>query len=158
MKRPTAAVWVFISYAVVILAAVTACVDTTLVVNFGPFPSAEVAGHAETEVDWLDPQSENATACTESFAALELQKYLRQITGRTNDFSIVSTASVPRGELLLIGGPASNATTRQLAGELGVDAAKLTAVGNEEMSASNRHAKRLKPFQMASITAQRILV
>jgi hypothetical protein len=51
-----------------------------------------------------------------------------------------------------------NATTRQLAGELGVDAAKLTAVGNEEMSASNRHAKRLKPFQMASITAQRILV
>ena len=37
-----------------ILAAWPACADTAIVVNFGPYPSAEAAGHAEAQVNWLD--------------------------------------------------------------------------------------------------------
>ncbi|MEN6450277.1 MAG: S-layer protein [Thermoguttaceae bacterium] len=104
---------------------------TTLVVGFGPFPSAEVAANAEKQVDWLDPKGDKATACTQCFAATEMQKYLRQITGRNDDFRIASDDRVPAGELLLIGGPGSNAVARQVAADLGVKASQLADLGAE---------------------------
>jgi hypothetical protein len=105
---------------------------TTLVVNFGTFRSAEAAGHAEAQVNWLDADVSDDTACTECFAALELQKYLRQMTGRSDDFAITAAAErVPDGELLLIGGPVSNAVARKLAADLGIAAEQLSSLGPE---------------------------
>ncbi len=78
----------------VILAAGQAFAETTVVVNFGPHASAEAAGHSEAKVDWLDADTTDDTVCTECFAALELQRYLRNMTARTNDFAIVDDADV----------------------------------------------------------------
>jgi hypothetical protein len=80
---------------------------THIVVNFGPHPSAQIAGHSEAQVDWLDPDTTDDTVCTECFAALELQHYLRKITGRPEDFRIVDDdGPLPEGDLVLVGRPA----------------------------------------------------
>jgi hypothetical protein len=108
---------------------------TTLVVNFGPFPSAEAAANVEARVDWLDASAEKSTACTECFAALELQKFLRQMTGRNDDFNVVGARELaqklPEGELLLVGGPTADSITHVLSIKMGVDAAALAALGSE---------------------------
>ena len=75
----------------VILAAGQAFAETTVVVNSGPHASAQAAGHSEAKVDWLDADD---TVCTECFAALELQSYLRKMTARANDFVIVGPVGV----------------------------------------------------------------
>lgn len=105
--------------------------DTAIVVGFGRFPAAEVAGNAEREIDWADDRTGDATTCTECFAALELQKYLRQMTGRNGDFRIADAKGTPGGDLLLIGGPASNAVVRDVSPRLGVDEKQLSALGAE---------------------------
>jgi hypothetical protein len=105
--------------------------QTTIVVNFGPHPSAEVAARSEAKVNWLDADTGDDTVCTECFAAVELQSFLRQMTGRTDDFAIVDDQAVPAGELILVGGPASNAAARNAAAELGVGAAELTSLGSQ---------------------------
>ena len=131
MRPIGSAIKVFVLCVGFIWSNTTPAAGTTLVVGFGTFPSAEVAGHAETHVDWLDTGADNATACTECFAALELQKYLRQMTGRNDDFNIAAADRIPDGELIVIGAPASNAIARQLSADLGVDAAQLAALGGE---------------------------
>ena len=118
-----------VSSATMILAAATAYADTTIVVNCGRFPSAPIAGGAEAEVNWLDADASDDTACTECFAALELQRYLRKITGRADDFVIADDDKTPQGDLILLGGVTSNSLSRSLAGGLGVDAPKLAALG-----------------------------
>ena len=105
--------------------------DTAVVVNFGPFPSAEIGGHAEATVDWLDGDKTDDNACTECFAALELQRHLRRITTRANDFAIVDDDKAPAGELILVGGPASNAVSRELGDRLGIGAKSLSDLGPE---------------------------
>ena len=62
---------------------------TTIVVDCGRFASAAVAGEAEEQVDWLDADQADDTACTQCFAAVELQRYLRRMTGRNDDFNLV---------------------------------------------------------------------
>jgi len=90
--------------------------DVSIVANFGPYPSAEVAGQAEAQVNWLDADPRDDTVCTESFAVLELQHYLREMTGRKHDFAIVAAQKVPeQGELIVVGSPASNAAAAKLA-------------------------------------------
>jgi len=75
---------------------------TSIVVNFGRHPSAKVAGHAEAKVNWLDADTTDDTVCTECFAALELQHYLRRMTGRADDFVIVGDAKAAKGDLIRI--------------------------------------------------------
>jgi len=101
----------------------------TIVVNFGTFPSAEAAAVAEREVNWLDADTTDDTACTQCFAAVELQRYLRLMTQQPEAIGIASDDPIPDGELILIGGPDSNAATRALAGELGLDANTPIALG-----------------------------
>ncbi|MBC8870521.1 MAG: DUF4838 domain-containing protein [Planctomycetes bacterium] len=113
----------------VCLAAHPARPDTTIVVNFGSNPSAKVAGGAEAEVNWLDADPADDTICTECFAAVELQHYLRKMAGRGEDFAIVDDDQPNAGDLILLGGPESNAATREFAGKLGVDAEQLSEVG-----------------------------
>ncbi|MBC8870024.1 MAG: S-layer protein [Planctomycetes bacterium] len=105
--------------------------ETTIVVNFGPCASAAVAGRGEAKVNWLDVDNTDDTVCTECFAALELQCYLRKMTGRADDFAIVDDGNAPDGELILVGGPQSNAVSRELANRLGVSAESLSELGQE---------------------------
>ena len=103
-----------------------------IAVNPGRFPSPEVASRAEAQIDWSNADSSDATACTECFAAMELQHFLRRMTGRPNDFVIKpDTAAAGDNELILLGGPANNAATRRLAPELGINQRDLAALGSE---------------------------
>ncbi len=107
-----------------------AAAATSIAVNFTPHPSAKAAGHAEATVNWLDAAHTDDTVCTEAFAALELQRYLRRLTGRADDFRIVDDdGEPPEGHLLLVGGPGSNALTRKWLDHLDVGASKLMFLG-----------------------------
>ena len=78
--------------------------ETTIVVNVGPHSSAEVAGSAEAEVNWLDADPADDTVSTECFAAMELQHFLRKMTDRGTDFTIVDDDRPTTGDLILLGG------------------------------------------------------
>ena len=94
---------------------------TSIVVNVGRYPNAEAPGDAKAERSiGRDANTADDTVCTESFAALELQRCLRRVTGGEHDFSIVSDQTLPQGELILVGGPPSNAVSRTFADALGV--------------------------------------
>jgi len=117
--------------AAVWLTAAASQAKTTIVVNSGPHPSAEAAAASEAQVDWLDADTADDTIATECFAAVQLQHYLRKMTGRAEDYPIAEDAAVPDGDLILVGGPASNAATRQLGSRLGVDEKQLAGLGRE---------------------------
>lgn len=104
---------------------------TAIVVDAGPFPSAEAAATGEESVDWSDPASDAARACTECYAAVELQHYLRKMTGTADDFAVADDAVMPDGALILVGMPREGAPTAPLAEALGVAPAGLTQLGPE---------------------------
>lgn len=100
----------------------TAETRSSIVVGCGPFPSLQAAAVAEEQADWLDADQADDNACTQCFAAAELQRYLRRMTGRVEDFSLVSDAQLPQsGDVILVGQPAG-AAARNLSQSLGVDA------------------------------------
>lgn len=105
--------------------------ETTIVVNWGRHASAKAAGYSEEKVDWHDPEAADPTACTCSFAALELQHYLRRMTGRADDFQIASDRALPPTDLILIGNPAANAQTRRVLQRMGVEDRHWSALGPE---------------------------
>ncbi|MGQ9731949.1 MAG: DUF4838 domain-containing protein [Candidatus Zipacnadales bacterium] len=53
-----------------------------------PFLSIPGAAFGEHQVNWRDADLADDDACTRCFAALELQRYLRRMTGRYNDFPL----------------------------------------------------------------------
>ncbi len=61
---------------------------TQIVVDLGPYGDAAAAGHSEDKVNWRDGDTRDDTVCTQAFAALQLQHYLRLATGRSGDFAI----------------------------------------------------------------------
>jgi hypothetical protein len=61
---------------------------TVIVVNFGKYPSAREAAFDEANVNWTDEDLADDTVCTSSFAAVELQTYLRKMSGEDVAFSI----------------------------------------------------------------------
>jgi hypothetical protein len=127
--------WTRITLCLGVLTAVPIPVElraaTTIVVNWGKNASAVAAGHTEEQLDWHDPEAADPTACTHAFAALELQHYLREMTGRGDDFAIASDRAALPADLILVGGPAANAQTRQMAPRLGVDAQQLARMAPE---------------------------
>ncbi len=104
---------------------------TTIVVNSGTYESVQRAGAAEATVNWNDADLTDDTICTECFAAAELQQYLRRITGRAEDFTTVDDEAVPPGDLILVGGPRSNAATARLAAALQISQTDLDGLGPE---------------------------
>ncbi|MBM3888755.1 MAG: hypothetical protein FJ388_06465, partial [Verrucomicrobia bacterium] len=84
-------------------ALVATAAETTIVVDCGRFASAAEAAGAEDRVNWLDADLSDDTACTECFAAVELQRYLRKMTGRADDFAIASREPM-QGDLIRVGG------------------------------------------------------
>ncbi len=61
-----------------------------IVVDYGKYPSARAAAFDEAKVNWTDGDLADDTICTASFAAVELQDYLRKIGGDDDAFVIVS--------------------------------------------------------------------
>lgn len=105
--------------------------DTTIVVDFGRFPTAQAAADGEGEIDWLGGDQRDAAACTQCFAAFELQRYLRKMTGRNGDFALMSHDQTPQaGDVILVGRPAAD-RARALADTLGVTDDKLAGLGPE---------------------------
>lgn len=106
---------------------------TTIVVNWGAKHAlAEKAANAEEQVDWRDPEAAAPTACTHAFAAVELQHYLRKMTGCGYDFPIAGDQpGLPSSDLILLGNPATNAQTRAMAARLGIDTQSWAALGPE---------------------------
>lgn len=107
----------------------------TIVVNFGPYESAQKAASDEANVNWSDADLSDDVACTECFAATELRHYLCLMTGMDeNDpkaFAIVRDDRIPDSDLILVGGPQSNAVARRLAGPMGLTTEQLSALGPE---------------------------
>ncbi len=84
----------------------------SILANPGPFGSIESAGISEEKVNWWDEDKSDDDACTESFAALELQKFLRSggIPPETPINLVPIEKGIPStGSVILIGTPSSNA-------------------------------------------------
>jgi len=103
----------------------------SIIVNLGEYATAEAAGHDEANVDWLDDDPRDDAICTEAFAAMELQKHLRVLTGREDDFAIVDDGKIPEGELIVVGSPANNAAAERFASKLSVSLKQLEELGPE---------------------------
>ncbi len=62
-----------------------------IIVDNGPFSSAEDAAHAEAEIDWNGDHHEEMNACTQSFAAVELCHMLCKLSRESDDSMYVIT-------------------------------------------------------------------
>ncbi len=101
---PSKGVWVFL--ALVAWTSVPAEAKWTIAVDSGPFPTAQAAAQAEKQVQWLDADRADDSACTQCFAALELQRYLRRMTGHSDDFAVTDHAHLPSsGDVIVVGRP-----------------------------------------------------
>jgi hypothetical protein len=109
-----------------------AAAKTTILLNFGPFHSVQEAAHSEANVNWNDADLRDDAACTECFAALELQHYLRKATGNEEDFGIQNAETAAEGSLILVGGPSSNPTTKRSLAILGLTDDSLASLGAQE--------------------------
>jgi hypothetical protein len=114
------------------LLAVSAAAGTTIAVNVGNYPSAEAAARAEASIDWLNAKTAEGAACTQCFAAMELQRCLRRMTGRSDDFPIVADDKAPDGDLIIVGGPAANAAAKGRLTELETKPQDLEDLGPED--------------------------
>jgi hypothetical protein len=113
-----------------------AAAGTTIVVNAGPFPTVEAAAHGEEKVNWLDADPADDIACTECFAALELQHYLRKITGRADDFPTHSfdapfDGPAPEEAIVITSMAGLRARKRPVGLAINVEPLKLEALGPE---------------------------
>ncbi len=102
----------------------------TIIVDSGPFADCATAASADETVGWNDADSADDVACTQCFAAVELQRYLRQVSGRAEDFAIAEDDDIPAGQLILVGGPRSNAVSNRLPDAEAIDG-ELAALGPE---------------------------
>lgn len=105
---------------------------TTIIVDCGRFESAAAASDAGEQVDWLDADRADDTACTQCFAALELQRYLRRMTGRNEDFNLVDDdAEPPAADDLIFVGKPTNAGARALFSAVAGSGETLASLGTE---------------------------
>jgi hypothetical protein len=84
----------------------------SIIVNPSSLGSVETAGKAEDKVNWWDADKTDDNACTESFAALELHKFLK-LGGLDREIRIdlipVDRGLPTHGSVILIGTAGSNA-------------------------------------------------
>ena len=114
------------------LAAARGSANVDIVVDLGEYSRAERAATDEANVGWHDGDPKDDIVCTHAFAATELQHYLRKATGDDDDFSIYDDdARIPEHDLILIGGPDSNAVTAKMRGRLNLSRDSLNGVGRE---------------------------
>ncbi len=101
----------------------------TILVNTGPYGTAQEAASSESQVDWRDGDTTDDTVCTECYAAIELQTCLRRLSAAGDPFPVVDDEWPVAGDVVLVGGPASNAAAAQFAPGLGIALEDLTALG-----------------------------
>ena len=95
----------------------------SIVVNTGQYPTVEAAAADEANVAWYDGQDADDIICTEAFAAVELQRYLRKMAGDdvARQFPITDDDNIPAsGELILVGSLDSNKAMARYPGSLGI--------------------------------------
>ncbi len=82
----------------------------TIVVRSAPLGPVEQAAVAENQVHWGDGDPADDDACTESFAALELRRFLAPCLGRPESTIVVSgRGELPAtGDVIVIGSARSN--------------------------------------------------
>ena len=90
----------------------------TILVQSGRLGSVESAAVAEDRVDWWDDDSSDDDACTESFAAVELRRFLARSLGiDESQIRFGSEQSLPRrGDVFVIGNRRSNRLIASLLG------------------------------------------
>ena len=103
--------------------------EWTIVVDSGPFPTVEAAAQAEEQVNWLDADRFDDTACTQCFAAIELQRYLRRMTGRDDDCAVVDDSRLPASAAVIVVGRPVADSARAMADKLGVGDDQLAPLG-----------------------------
>ncbi len=75
--------------------------STVIVADIAPYSSAKEADAAEMKINWFSPaDAVKRRACRVAFAAMELQYYLRLISGSKTGFNIVTKSS--RNKSLLV--------------------------------------------------------
>ncbi len=103
-----------------------------IVVNVGDYPSAQKAAVDEGNVGWDDGKDADDIICTECFAAVELQHYLRKMTGDAGRFGIVDDDKLPSdGALILLGNPKTNKAVAGATLKIGLTDATFAALGKE---------------------------
>jgi hypothetical protein len=82
----------------------------TIAVNSGLLGTVEEAANAEAKVNWWDADLSDDAACTESFAAVELRRFLAACTGQgPEQIHFAPPDRIPaEGDCLVIGSRASN--------------------------------------------------
>ena len=100
-----AATWLLLTCAVPLPAA-----SVTIVANPGTVGLIEQAATAEDRVDWWDDNLTEDTAVTESFAAVELRRFLAAVTPTDeSEIQLASPDSIPTaGHVFLLGSGTSN--------------------------------------------------
>lgn len=88
-----------------------------IVVNIGDYPSAEAAAFDEANVGWDDGDDTDDIICTEAFAAVELQRYLRRMTGDVDGerFPIIDDDVATGYPLIVIGNLRTNKAVKRYA-------------------------------------------
>lgn len=98
----------------------------TIVVNFGRYATVYEAGFSETDINWQDENE--ATTCTEAFAACELQSYLQKMGLKTE---IADDERMPNGNIIVVGSPSSNKIAKFIAHSVGTSQNELERLGPE---------------------------
>jgi len=108
-----------------------------IVVNMGDYASAQQAATDEANVGWDDGKDADDVICTECFAAVELQRCLRKMTGDGARFDVVDDDKAPAdGALILLGNPKTNKQVAACAMKLGLnDAAFAVGAGGGAVGA-----------------------
>ncbi len=103
-----------------------------IVVNMGNYASAQKASDDEANVGWDDGKDADDIICTECFAAVELQRVLRKMTGDAAGFDVVDDDKAPTdGALILLGNAQTNKLVAGAAMKLGLNDAAFAALGRE---------------------------
>ena len=87
----------------------------TIVVSHGAFATAQEAANAERRVAWFDADPRDDDACTESFAATELKRWLPACLGLPPASVTLSDSLPEAGEAIVMGSRASSSLVARLA-------------------------------------------
>lgn len=101
--------------------------QVNIVVNKGPFQSVSEASVGEDKVDFNDNDLADERACTESFAATELARYLPKATRtKVDEIKFITTNTLPKkGTIFILGSRFSNSLLSKY--EIHKDAAIFTS-------------------------------
>lgn len=90
------------SLAVLLCSTAFAGQEISIAVDYGDYPFARQAARDHGRVNWRDADLSDDNVCTHAHAAVELQRYLRRLTGRRSSFPIVPLDPLPDGDVVVL--------------------------------------------------------